>query len=67
MRKKTKRVIGKFYSVPHKKYLSKKITHFGDSPFRSDLHPKWSPDSKSICVDSVCGGNRNMYEVAIDE
>lgn len=42
--------IGKFYSPPE---LAGEI--------RCDLHPRWSPDGRQICFDSVHEGSRQMY------
>lgn len=33
---------------------------------RCDLHPRWSRDGRSICVDSAHRGERQMYLVSLD-
>ena len=42
--------IGKFYAPPEL-----------DGPTRCDLHPRWSRDGRSVCIDSVHEGTRGMY------
>jgi hypothetical protein len=32
---------------------------------RCDLHPRWSPDGRMVCVDSVHAGERQMYLVDV--
>ncbi len=45
--------LGGFFSLPL------------ESPIRCDLHPRWSPDGRQICVDSTHEGNRQMYRLDI--
>ncbi len=46
--------LGRFYSLPH---LSGEI--------RCDLHPRWLPDGKAVCIDSTHEGTRQMYVVDV--
>jgi len=46
--------IGRFYTDPQ---LGK--------PNRCDLHPRWSPDARSVCIDSIHEGERQMYLVDV--
>ncbi|MCP4767233.1 MAG: hypothetical protein GY875_13275 [Gammaproteobacteria bacterium] len=46
--------IGSFYTDPN---LGK--------PNRCDLHPRWSPDSRQVCIDSVHEHQRQMYLVDV--
>ncbi len=32
---------------------------------RCDLHPRWRPDSREICVDGACEAKRQVYKVSI--
>ena len=50
MERREKVLLGRFYSDA--KYT-------GD--IRCDLHPRWSPDGKTISFDSVHGGSRQIY------
>jgi len=34
---------------------------------RCDLHPRWSPDGRKICVDSIHEGTRQMYVLDVTE
>ena len=38
-----------------------------DGPLRVDLHPRFSHDGKTICIDSAMSGTRNMYVLNIEE
>ncbi len=46
--------IGRFYSPPE-------VT----GPFRCDLHPRWSRDGRSVCVDSAHESMRGMYVASV--
>ncbi len=46
--------LGSFYTDPQ---LGK--------PNRCDLHPRWSPDARSVCIDSIHEGERQMYLVDV--
>ncbi len=48
--------IGRFYSPPH---LS--------GPIRCDLHPRWSRDGLSVCIDSAHEGTRQVYVINVSE
>jgi Tol biopolymer transport system component len=36
-------------------------------PVRCDLHPRWSPDGRRVCFDSVHEGTRQMYVMDVSE
>lgn len=46
--------LGKFYQSPE---------HKGE--IRCDLHPRWSPDGRTVCIDSLHSGQRQMYELDV--
>ena len=46
--------LGKFYSAPE---VGEEI--------RCDLHPRWSPDGRQVCFDSIHEGTRQMYVVDV--
>jgi Tol biopolymer transport system component len=46
--------LGSFYADPK---LSKEN--------RCDLHPRWSPDGRSVCIDSVHEHDRDMYVIDV--
>jgi len=48
--------IGNFYTDPN---LGK--------PNRCDLHPRWHPDARQLCIDSVHEGERQMYLIDVGE
>lgn len=47
--------IGRFYAPPMEWQI------------RCDLHPRWSRDGSSICIDSVHEGHRQMYLLDVSE
>jgi hypothetical protein len=49
-------VIGKFYLAPEFKGQT-----------RCDLHARWSRDGKSVCIDSLHSGRRQMYLLNVSE
>ena len=48
--------IGRFYAPPEL-----------DGPTRCDLHPRWSRDGRSVCIDSVHEGTRGMYVADVSD
>jgi hypothetical protein len=60
-KKQKRKILGKFYSIPNKKYLKKQIKDFGNSGIRCDLHPRWNFQGNKITFDSVHEGKRNCY------
>lgn len=60
---KEKIILGKFYSLPNKKYSKDK--NWDNIGLRCDLHPRWSPKGDKVCFDSVHEGFRGMYEVKL--
>ena len=48
--------IGKFYADPS---LS--------APIRCDLHPNWSRDCRTVCIDSIHEGFRGIYTIDVSE
>ena len=55
LREKKVDIIARFYSP--KKY---------QDDYRCDLHPRKDKDGKSLTIDSVCNGVRNIYHINID-
>lgn len=55
-RKGALRELGRFYAP----------VAFDETRVRCDLHPRWSPCGRHICVDSVCGGTRSMFVLDVD-
>lgn len=37
-----------------------------EGEFKDDLHPRWSPDGKKICVDSAHQGRRRLYVLEVE-
>ena len=48
--------IGSFYADPNLKKEN-----------RCDLHPRWSRDGKSVCIDSVHEKERQMYVIDVSQ
>ncbi|KPK65943.1 MAG: hypothetical protein AMK73_01485 [Planctomycetes bacterium SM23_32] len=38
-----------------------------DDEVRCDLHPRWSPDGRKVCIDSAHEGARQMYELDVTD
>jgi hypothetical protein len=49
--------LGKFHSPPE----------FNSSGFRCDLHPRWSPSGRMVCIDSIYAGRRQMLVLDVAE
>ena len=60
---KQKHILGKFYSLPNKKYS--KDPNWDSSGMRCDLHPRWNRDGTKVCIDSVHEGYRGMYIIEV--
>jgi Tol biopolymer transport system component len=71
--KKNKRIIlGKFYSLPNKKYLETTKTKqdfkkWAYSNFRIDLHPRWNFQGDKVTFDSIHEGKRNCYLINLNK
>ena len=48
--------IGKFYADPNYPI-----------PTRCDLHPNWSRDNKTVCIDSIHEGSRQVYLIDVSK
>lgn len=48
--------IGKFYANPAL-----------EAPTRCDLHPNWSRDCKTVCIDSIHEGFRGIYTIDVSK
>lgn len=38
-----------------------------NTDLRTDLHPRWSPDGKTITFDSIHEGYRGVYEISVED
>jgi hypothetical protein len=54
LRKKIPYEIGSFYADPDYPI-----------PTRCDLHPNWARDGKSVCIDSIHEGSRQVYVIDV--
>ncbi len=64
LKKSKRKMIGKFYTIPDKKYIKKEnYNNYDTCGLRCDLHPRWDKKGEKICFDSVHEGFREIYEI----